>query len=373
MKIGVYGQVLREKQLTGIGYYLYHLLNALSQEDQRNTYQVFSDAPLSYSLPASQRFQTTVASQWMKRGFSFLGFPKAIAKTRCDLAFLPREVIPPRLSVPIIITVFDLFFLKLPYELRSEVAWDTKLHFMLAKKTIKRASKILAISEDTKKDVVELCGVDPGSVVVVPLGCAPSFFVKAPQREADRVFQRLGVTRPYFINTSSVWWGRKNLLRLIQAFSNFKKKFRIPYQLVITGKPGPSEAAMKSLIDQEGLSKDVLLLNYLLREDLAVLLQHAQAFIFPSLHEGFGLPVIEAMAAGCPVVTSRTSALVEIGGDAALFVDPYSIESIEEAMGKVVFDVHLKQTLISKGKERAASFTWEKTAKRTLDVFERSV
>lgn len=369
MKIGVYGQVLKEKQLKGIGYYLHHLLLALSRLDQDNLYQIISNAPLAQELPYAKNLRGSVFSRGIKKGFVFLGFPKAIKKEDCDLVFFPKELISFRLSVPVVITAFDLFFFKLPQALKKEVSWDTKIHFALAKRAFAKASKILAISEDTKRDLIDLCGVSPDRIAVTPLGCDPAFFQRAPQEEVDRLFQRCGICSPYFINTSSVWWGRKNLLRLIQAFSNFKKKHRTAHQFIITGLPGPSTGAMKELISKEGLSQDVLLLNYMPRKDLISLLQNAEALVFPSLHEGFGLPVIEAMAAGCPVVTSQNSALSEVSGDAALLVDPYSIDSIENGLEQVVSDPLLRQSLVAKGNSRSSLFTWEQTAKKTLAEF----
>ncbi len=372
MKIGVYSQALKPQNLPGIGYYLYHVLKALIEIDKDNTYHLITNGEIAHNPSDKAILCQSNQNKWLGKGFLHFGLPKAIRREQCDVAFIPKELIPPRISVPIVASAYDLFFLKLPKELKHEVAFDAKLHFFLAKRSINKADRILAISEDTKKDLIEICNVPAEKVIVTPLGCDASFFVPCQDEEAKAVLQKHRVVKPYFINTSSYWWGRKNLIRMVQAFSNVKKRHHLPHQLIITGQPGPSMKGLLELIVKEGLADDVLLLNYIPRSDLIVLLQRAEALVFPSLHEGFGLPVIEAMAASCPVITSNTSALKEIGTGSALLVEPYSVESIEEAMEKIVFDEQLKLSLKEKGKAKAKCFTWQETAKQTLEVLHKA-
>jgi glycosyltransferase involved in cell wall biosynthesis len=179
----------------------------------------------------------------------------------------------------------------------------------------------------------------------------------------------LGIDSCFFLNTSSYWWGRKNLVSLIQAFARVKRKLSLPHQLVITGKPGPSLMEMKEMAHQEAVAADVKFLSYVEREEIAALMQSAEALVFPSLHEGFGLPILEAMASGCPVVTSNRSAMKEVAGDSAVLVDPACVDAIVEGMEKVVTNTALREQLIKGGTQRTQLFTWDLTAKKTLDVF----
>ncbi len=187
------------------------------------------------------------------------------------------------------------------------------------------------------------------------------------------MLRKWGIQSPFFLNTSSYWWGRKNLVRLIHAFAQVKRKHSLPHQLVITGKPGPSLQEMQETILKENLTSHVKLLSYIERDELVAIMQAADALVFPSLHEGFGLPIVEAMAAGCPVVTSGGSAMAEAGGDAALLVDPLEVESIAAGMEKIVCSPHSRDGLIQKGRERSSRFTWENTARATLEAFAAAV
>lgn len=358
MRIGVHASVFTTSKLTGIGYYALNLIKALIAIDAKNEYVLITNKPLRHD----------VSLRTVQRGLpfahSYLGFPIGFRKEKCDLAFIPREVAPPFLNRPIIMTAFDLYFLKCPSEIKKQVSLFPRMHYELAARLhFKRADRILAISEDTKKDIIELCGIAPEKITVTPLGIDPTIFRIHPPD--DKIKQKYGITRPYFINTSSVWWERKNLLRLIEAFSQLKQK---DFQLIITGIPGTAYADMQRLIAQKNLSDRVLLLDYVLGEDIPQLLSGAIALVFPSLHEGFGLPVIEAMACGCPVITSQTSALPEAGGDAALYVDPYDVESITHAM-ETIQHTEVRNDLIWKGLQRAKNMHWKHTAEKTLEAF----
>lgn len=369
MKIAVHAQVLTAPRLFGIGYYLYHLLNALGK-DTSSSFCLFSGRSLQHTPTGGNLTCVPKQKCIPSKCFSYLGFPIGAKALNCNAAFVPKETTPFGLSMPTVITAYDLFPYKMPDELRAEFPRMAAVHFRLAKWLhFKRAAKILAISQDTKNDLIEICKIPEERIVVTPLGVDPLFSQSLPNDHVQAVLRKFDIRSPFFINTSSHWWGRKNLVRLIRSFARAKKQGNLPHQLVIVGLPGPSQRKMLETIHQENVVNDVKLLNYLSREESVALVQSADAMIFPSLHEGFGLPIIEAMASGCPVITSNVSAMPEVAGDAALLIDPFDEEAIAEAITTIAHDDQLKKQLIEKGKERSRLFTWERTAQHTLEAF----
>ncbi len=367
MKIAVHAQVLSEKNLPGIGYYTYHLLDALLKVDKKNEYDLISQSPLSHHFVHENVSHTCIPRQ---RGFSYFGFPRTAKQLGCDLAFYPKEVVPFGSKMPVVVSAFDLYYLKCGTAIRKEVPFSALLHYLLAAKVhLRRAKKVLAISEDTKQDLMEIAKVPEEKIVVTPLGYDPELFKKYSLPELEGIKAKYNLQRPYFINTSSLWWARKNILRLIEAFALFKKESKDPYQLVITGKKGPSYNEMLSLIRKHHMQNDVLLFEYVPRIDLPLLLQASHGLVFPSLHEGFGLPIIEAMGVGCPVVTSNVSATLEVAQGAALLVDPFSVDEIQEAMSKFSQE-SIRNKFCEKGLTRSKEFSWEKTARKTLEAWE---
>ncbi len=367
MKIAIHSQVLTAPHLFGIGHYLFNLIHALGQINCAHDYFLLSGRPIKH-LPSGNRI--VPVTKVPGKCFSYLGFPMGATKLKCDVAFLPKEVTPFGLSIPSVITAYDLYPFKMPKQFKSQCPWTSRIHHHLAKLLhYKRASKILAISEDTKKDLIDICGISKEKIVVTPLGADPLFFESTPSDRKETILKKFNIVSPFFLNTSSLWWDRKNLSNLIHAFAHVKKKHKLPHQLVITGKPGPSLENMKMSISKYQMQNDVKLLNYVDRCEIVALMQSADAFIFPSLHEGFGLPILEAMASGCPVVTSNNSALQEVAGDSAILIDPLQIDSIAHGMETIVMDSAVREQLIRSGKKRVQMFTWENTARITMEAF----
>lgn len=371
MKVGVHAQVLMEEKLTGIGYYTYHLLGALAKQEQKNDYLLFSNGALKNEVSGRDIQHHITESNGF---FSYMAFPKALKAHNCDVAFLPKEVVPFGLSQPTVTSVFDLYYLKCPRKIRKKIPYKAWLHYFIAAHVhLPRAKKILAISEDTKKDLIEIVKIPEERIIVTPLGYDPDVFSCKDPKQVEEILSLYQINTPYFINTSSVWWERKNLLRLLQAYSKLKKTFRSDHKLVITGKKGSSYPAMIQLIQEHHLENDVFLLEYVPREHLPFLLQGASALVFPSLHEGFGLPILEAMAVGCPVITSSVSATLEVGKDAALLVDPLNEDEIRDAMERIIKDPSLYWQLREKGFMRAREFSWDRTASLTMRAFAESL
>ncbi|MBI5885809.1 MAG: glycosyltransferase family 4 protein [Deltaproteobacteria bacterium] len=360
----MHAKMLSETPLNGMGYYAHNLMKGLAAVDKANIYDLYSSGPIIHKVEGVNfRERVTGAPLF----WTNLKLPRVLAREPHDIVFVPHEKLPPFVSGPKVITVYDLVPLR--QYLRNPISMTAKLHFIKAITwTIKKADAVLVISEATKKSVLEVTGIDPGRITVTPLGYDTALFRPAPAADCVRVREKYGLSKDYFINTSSLLWYRKNLPGLIRAFAG--SGARGAARLVITGKSGMDYDNVMAAIRSLGLEDDVLILGYVPLEDMPALLGGAIGLAFPSLHEGFGLPIVEAFACGCPVMTSNCSSMPEVAGDAAILVDPLDEGAISGALTRLASDSALREELTKRGFERARAFSWEKTAQLTLDVFE---
>lgn len=362
MKICFNAQALTHSHFSGIGVYAYHLIKNIIELDHQNHYYLLSSKPLARSLKAKNLYTKQAQSSF---GFSYLQYSRTFNEIEGDLAFIPKESAPLFIKKPIIVVVFDLFFLKCPRHIKKQISLSSRLHYLQASLySLKKADKIICISEDCKKDVTELCGIAENKVEAIALGYDETIFFPRLAEKCLSTKNKYGIHSPFFINISSVWWERKNLLNLLNSFYQFWTKNR-DYSLVILGQKGPSFEQMQEFITKHHLQKNVFLLEQVPLDDMAALLSCASALVFPSYHEGFGLPILEAMACGCPVITSHCSAMPEVAGQSALLVNPHSCDSIAAAMHQII-DSSLNQQLKQSGLIRAKTFSWQKCAQETL-------
>ena len=233
---------------------------------------------------------------------------------------------------------------------------------------VEEAVQVITDSESSKEDIVEHLGTRPEKITVIPLGVSPTFRqrIKKADLEATRV--RLGLPQRFFLSVSSLE-PRKNLAKLVRAYSLLPAEVTDEFKLVLVGAGNrifadPSLSAELSRLP----AGSVVTPGYIADADLPAVYRLSTALVFPSLYEGFGLPVLEAMAASTPVITSNRSSLPEVAGTAAALIDPDSAEQIAAAMELLAEDSGTRNLLVERGKKRAAAFTWEKTAKKTLEV-----
>ena len=264
------------------------------------------------------------------------------------------------LKKPFLVTVHDLA--RCCFQFDKETIRE-RILLKLDIRGIKRASHIIAISQNTKSDLIKYLNIPRERITVIYVGVDHSIFkpVKA------KLFHEA-----YILYVGSER-ARKNLNRLLQAFSRLKGEFK-GLKLVKVGSPGRSDEFRKRTIKQIeslGLDEDVIFMDWVAENDLPHFYSAASLLAYPSLYEGFGLPVLEAMACGCPVITSNTSSLPEVVGDAAIMVDPYDVDALARAMRKVLTNEGLRKAMIEKGLAQAKKFSWEKTAKETLEVYKK--
>ncbi|MCU0552209.1 MAG: glycosyltransferase family 4 protein, partial [Leptolyngbya sp. Prado105] len=263
-------------------------------------------------------------------------------------------VLPSRKSRRVI-TIYDLTFIKHPEFTNSTVgAYTNRL-----KKCLRWTDLILTISHSSKQDIVEYLNVDPDRVWVTHL--ASRYQVDQPL--PDRFF-----SKPYVLFVSTIE-PRKNIRSLISAFEYLKQNYKIEHELVLIGQKGWLYEPIFAQIERSPYRSDIKHLDYLPDDQVMQFYRNAEVFVYPSHYEGFGMPVLEAMTLGAPVVTTNISSLPEIAGEAALFVEPNAIEDLAETILNVIHDRTLRENLIQKGKEQAKLYSWEKTAEETLKAY----
>ncbi len=260
--------------------------------------------------------------------------------------------------------------------LKYEESWLNLRLFKYSIGGLKRAAKIISDSEATKKDLIKFLKIDPSKIVVIPLGVEEKFRVIDDQEELDRVRGKFNLPhdRKVLMHVGGSAYN-KNIEGIIKVISNLKSQSATGGSNVFFIKIGSSSTdVQKGLIREFGLQDSVKFLGEVSEEDLVVLYNLADVFVFPSFYEGFGLPVLEAMACGTPVVTSNTSSLPEVAGEAAILVDPYNVDAIASALTKVLHFHTLEygkyEGMVRGGLEQAKKFTWQKTAEETLQLYE---
>jgi glycosyltransferase involved in cell wall biosynthesis len=264
-----------------------------------------------------------------------------------------------------IINIYDLVFIKYSDYTDSVVQQYEKR----IQQCLKWTDLVITISESSKRDVVEYLGVDPNRVYVTPLASRySSEYLSEEQSERLKASIDYDFSIPYLLFVSTIE-PRKNITSIIEAFNRLKQKHKIEHHLVLIGRKGWHYEPIFAAIENSPWNNQIHHLDYLSDELVALFYSQADAFVYPSHYEGFGLPVLEAMTLGTPVITSNTSSLPEVAGDAALLVDPDDSTSLADAIVKVISDSHLRAELIGKGKERAKLYSWERTAQETLKAY----
>jgi glycosyltransferase involved in cell wall biosynthesis len=262
-------------------------------------------------------------------------------------------------------SLYDLTFIKYPNYINSVV----KTYTERVKHCLKWTDLVVTISESSKKDIVEYLSVEPDRIYVTPLASRYSpNYLSLDSKEKLKQLINYDFSKPYILFVSTIE-PRKNINAIISAFNYLKEKSKIEHQLILIGQKGWHHQPIFEAIEASPWNSQIHHLSYLSDELVALFYSQADVFVYPSHYEGFGLPVLEAMTLGAPVITSNTSSLPEVAGDAALLVDPNEPTQLAEAILKVISDCQLRSKLIHKGQERAKLYSWERTAQETLKAY----
>jgi glycosyltransferase involved in cell wall biosynthesis len=288
--------------------------------------------------------------------------PRRVRRLRPDVFHGPHYTVPAGVGCPAVVTFHDpTFFTHPDLHERSKVAYFTRM----ARLGAKRATRVIAVSEYAARGAIEHAGVEAARVSVVPLGVDPARYAPLGDPAADeRLRARVGVRGPYVLYVGAIE-PRKDVPTLVEAFA----RLRDDVDLVLAGLPAWGAAAVGESIDRTGTRDRIQRTGYISEEEKVALYRGASVFVYPSIAEGFGLPVLEALACGAPVVTTTGSAPEEVAHGVATLVPPRDPEALAGAIASVLGDARVREEARRRGPERAAGYTWERTATETMDVY----
>jgi glycosyltransferase involved in cell wall biosynthesis len=379
MIIGIDGRSLIAAK-TGIGVYTDRLLRGLAE---KNGLSIKMYLPMPFLNPRKRTsaveriaaghpgakvrvhaFPVPEMQNWIWGRFDLPAIETYLGKI--DLFHATSFVMPPLKRAKGVMTVYDLTFMLFPeYHSRGTQTVTRDIQ-----RYIDRSDCIIAISEHTKRDIVERLKVPEHRILVTLLAADERYRVINDRACVKTVMTRYGIDREYILYTGTLE-PRKNIPALIRSFHVLKQEMKIPHLLVLAGRKGWLYESIFEEVGNLGMASEVVFTGYVPDDDLPFLYNGADLFVYPSLYEGFGLPPLEAMACGCPTVTSDSSSLPEVVGDAGLMVNPNSSADLVEAMARVLMEPGLAEALRNKGLARAARFSWDRCVQETLDIYSR--
>lgn len=294
-------------------------------------------------------------------------FPRVAADDQLDVFHIPFYVSPLRYVGKMVVTLYDVEQLLFRY---CAPRWPGQalIHLMM-KLTVRRADRVIAISENTKRDLVDMLGVNPAKVESISIACSPVFMAGAPKSEFRDLAERFNIIRPFVVAYVGKQWRLKNTAAALLGFLHAKRQFNLPHQMVLVGRMGRDGEAFLNSEPMAQYRESIVRTGFVQDEDLVALYSATDAFVFPSRYEGFGLPPLEAMACGAPVIASPRGSLREVLGDAAIYVEPDDVGQIATAIASVLTDPELRARLSSLGRKRAQAFSWRETALRTAGIY----
>jgi glycosyltransferase involved in cell wall biosynthesis len=366
MKIGIDAHTIGN-QLTGNEVYITNLIRNLAKIDNKNRYTLYFTK--SNALNRNFINQPNFQLKLIKPNYPLLRipliFPMELWRNYIDLLHV-QYIAPPICPCKFVVTIHDTSYEFYPQFFKAterfRLAWI--MPYMA-----KKAVKIFTVSENSKKDIINLYKVDPEKVVVTCDAVNENFKPIRQGMLLEKIKNKYKLSHNFILYVGNLQ-PRKNLSGLIKAYCRLKKDQNIKHKLVIVGQKAWLYSDIFNIAKDLMIEDEIIFTGYVQDEDLLLLYNAADVFVYPSFYEGFGLPVLEAMACGTPVITSNTSSFPEVVGDAGLMVNPYEINEIAKAIYDVIVNSELKKKLSKKGLQRAKLFSWEDTARKTLKIYE---
>lgn len=339
------------------------LLQGLTEDKSLNSYTLFYTHANAPSLvKVDERFKWVRIPQNPVIRVSF-ALPALLRELKPDI-FHCQYILPPRVNCKTVVTIHDLAHERYPqFSPRMEGVRMRKL----VPRSARRSDHIITVSEYSAKDLVSFYGVPRSKITVAYQAPSPRFKPRDKATSQEQLKTRYGINSPFLLYVGRLQ-ARKNLTRLAEAFARVRKR-HTDLKLVLVGKPDWHHEKLLAKLDELGLKQAVIFPGYIASEDLPVFYNAAEIFVFPSIFEGFGLPVMESMASGVPTITSCGSCLEEIAGDGALLIDPLSVDSIADAITRLIESLELRSALIERGLRRSACFSTATFAAKVLDVY----
>jgi len=358
----------------GVGTYIRNVVRALGRLDRENKYLLIGPpAKVQEIGPLPPNFHSVPLTSAERSVQGFREFRTILKRLSCDLAHIPNLFSIPRgMPCPYVMTVHDM--LEHMSRAREQSGFWRSLHFQLTKRVLGNAARIFAVSNFTKSEIEKLFEISPDRIEVV-YNAIDERFLRGHATAADRelIAQRYQVTYPFLLYTGRVS-PHKNVVRMIEAFSALKTALERDgaypdLKLIIIGDDLSGNPDLRRTVVRSGVQNDVRFLGFVPIEVLRIFYDEAKIFVFPSLYEGFGLPPLEAMAHGTPVVTSNVSSLPEVVGNAAVLVNPENVFEIMRALHRVLTDHSLRERMKERGYQQATRFSWEASVRRILQVY----
>lgn len=349
---------------TGNETYTVNLLRGLAEQGSAEEYLLLTPRPerLKEIVDLSPRFHAVKVWPAQSLVRIPLSTPLVTWRRRADLVHMTTYIAPPWPGRPTVVTIHDLSFLEYP----NAFSWRVRTMLRtLVPGSVARAARVIAVSEWTKQDLIKRYRVPEEKIVITKEAPAPEF---KQLSDASQSVLPEGVREPFVLAVGNLE-PRKNLGRLIEAFGVLVSQRGFSGSLVLVGKSDARSGPVLRMVKDSGLETRIVFTGFVSQSTLTLLYNQAALFVYPSLYEGFGLPPLEAMACGCPVVASNVTALPETLGDAALLVDPLSISAMAEAMASVLEGAPLARALREKGLKHASRYSWKQTAAQTLEVY----
>ncbi len=380
MKIGIDSRFLTHPQKGGFKTYTENLISNLAMLDEQNEYILYLDRPPAQDtrMPVQDNFSYRVLKHAPVIGMPWREQVQLSVQTnrdRIDLLHSPCLTAPLMSSCPLVMTIHDMIWLfPKTYSSSNTFSLQWKLmewyQLVVPRAAARHASAILTVSQQSKDSIVEHLGIDPDHIFVTHGAVNSSFH---PVRDADRVQvlrEKYRLPSKFVLAIGSAD-PRKNIETLVQAYALLPENVRKEYRLVIVWTAAVLATATYKLVESLGMNEYVHFINQVSNDELVLLYNETSLFVFPSLYEGFGLPMLEAMACGAPVIAANTSSIPEVAGDAALLVEARDANGIAHAILQILSDEKLAAEMIQKGLKRNSMFSWKKCAIETLSIYRR--
>jgi glycosyltransferase involved in cell wall biosynthesis len=357
----------------GIGTYIRSLVHALGHVDSSNRYTLISapaDVRTLAGLP--DNFRTALYARTDHQALDHVAFPLYLRGLRPDLVHIPLNRVPLFMIRPYVVTIHDMANL-LFEETASKARMELRRYRF--RRGLVRANRIIAVSDSTKRDVEAMMGVPSDRICRVYNAPDPGFFTRASTAggQQKRILERYQIDYPFLLYAGNIR-RHKNIPRLIEAFAVVREELKShptykDLRLIIIGDTISQYPAVRQAVIRSRVESVVRFLGFVPFDTLRCFYESAAAFVFPSRYEGFGLPPLEAMACGTPVVASNASSLPEVVGDAAIQINPENVFDIARGVKEILLDEELRATLVRRGREQAARFSWNWTARQVLEIY----
>ncbi len=370
MRIGVDARNLAEKR-TGIVSYIYNMLSELQKIDDRNSYFLFSHKDFNFPLANKNWHKiigygltTRISKVWLQTQLGELANNENL-----DIFWAPANLLPRNLTknIKTLLTVHDLIYIFHPDGMETKNIIANKL---FQQKSILKADKIIAVSQATAGDLGKVFPGCSSKLTVLGNGINLDFYRPQNDIQINDILVKYGVDSDYILTVSSHLSPRRNLSSIVKVYANLVNRYNTGLKLIVIGDKICKNNELYKLIKDLKLDKQIFFTGFVPDDDLVALYSGARVFLYISLYEGFGLPILEAMACGCPVITSNISSMPEVAGDAAILVDCRNIGEISQAVLDITNNDAVRSSLIAKGLDRVKQFNWADRSYRLLNMFE---